>query len=368
MSLKEKIVELQIKKPKIFVILTILITLLSLGGYLKILNNLQPSVEKLLPQETEVVKNINFLRDYYDIDAIQLVIKSSQDLRDPNVLKFFDQLKGYLITLPHITEVQTPADIVKEYYKVIPEEKEKIRKVVSLDPRFHYFYNNDYSLAIIYIYTDLGANTWLTLKTLNEIRNNINNLQQKFPFDFEYYLTGFPALNIDLFFSIIFDFIKISFVAFSVILLILIIKFRNLKEVLLVISVIFFPLIWTTGIIGYLGLELTIVSTVYGAMLMALGISYGINFYNTYLQERERFKDKEKALRETSNMLMTALVGSSLTTIASFIALLAGIVPSYRALGIILAIGIFLVLFYTLIIFPAFISIKEKIYLNQHKV
>jgi predicted RND superfamily exporter protein len=365
MSLKEKIIDLQIKKPKLFVILTIILTLISLGGYFNILNNLQPSVEKLLPQQTEVVKNINFLRDYYDIDAIQLVIKSDQDLRDPLVLKFFDQLKGYLKTLPHISKVQTPADIVKEYYKIIPEEKEKIRKITSLDPRFHYFYSYDYSLAVIYIYTDLGANTWLTLKTLNQIRDNIKNLEKKFPYKLEYYLTGFPALNIDLFFSIIFDFIKISIIAFAIILLILIIKFRNFKEVLLVISVIFFPLIWTTGIIGYLGLELTIVSTVYAAMLMALGISYGINFYNTYLQEKERFKNKEKALRETSNMLMTALVGSSLTTIASFIALLAGIVPSYRSLGIILAIGIFLVLFYTLIIFPAFVSIKEKIYIGK---
>ncbi|HIQ51426.1 MAG TPA: hypothetical protein EYH54_05660 [Nautiliaceae bacterium] len=365
MGLKEKIIDLQIKKPKLFILLLIILTILSSGGYFKIINNLQPSVEKLLPSETEVVKNINFLRDYYDIDAIQIVIKSNQDLRDPLALKFFDQLKNYLKTIPHITEIQTPSDIVKEHYNFIPEEKEKIRKITSLDPRFHYFYNSDFSLAVIYVYTDLGANTWLTLKTLNEIRNNINNLRHNFPFDFEYYLTGFPALNIDLFFSIIFDFIKISFVAFSIILIILIIKFKNPKEVLLVISVIFFPLIWTTGIIGYLGLELTIVSTVYGAMLMALGISYGINFYNTYLQEKRRLKDKEKALRETSNMLMTALIGSSLTTIASFIALLFGIVPSYKALGIILAIGIFLVLFYTLIIFPAFISIKEKIYVNQ---
>ncbi len=366
MGLKEKLIDLQVKKPFLFVILTLILTILSIPGYFNLLSCLQPSVEKLLPQQTEVVKNINLIRDQYDIDAIQLVVVSSGDLRDPEVLKTFDYFKQYLQQkVPYISKIMTPTDVVKEDLGRIPNTKEEVMKVVSLDPRFRYFFNHDYHVGVIYIYTSVGPDTWKALEVINTIKKHIQNLERYFPFEAKFYLTGFPALNIDLFFSIIFDFIKISFVAFALIVAVLIFKFRRFTDVLLVLSVIIFPLIWTTGIIGYLKLELTIVSTVFAAMLMALGISYGINFYNTYLQEKEKLKDKEKALRETTNMLLTALVGSSLTTIASFIALLSGVVPSYRSLGIILAIGISLVLIYTLIIFPAFISIKEKIYLNS---
>jgi len=365
---KEKLIELQLNKPQLFLVATLVITLLTIPGYFNLLNCLQPSVEKLLPKQEEVVKNINLIRDQYDIDAIQLVIEANGDLRDPQALKTFDYFKHYLQQkVPYISYISTPADIVKEDLGRIPNVKEDVMKVVEKDPRFRYYYNHDYSVGVIYIYTDVGADTWKALEVINTIKKHMNNLERYFPFDTKVYLTGFPALNIDLFFSIIFDFIKISAVAFAVILLILIIKFRRAIDVLLVVSVIFFPLIWTTGIIGYLGLELTIVSTVFGAMLMALGISYGINFYNTYLQEKEKLKDKREALKETTSMLLTALVGSSLTTIASFIALLSGVVPSYRSLGIILAIGISLVLIYTLIIFPAFISLKEGIHKIESK-
>ncbi|MEO2154931.1 MAG: MMPL family transporter [Nanoarchaeota archaeon] len=363
MSFKEKLIDLQVKKPYIFILLTVALTILAIPGYFNLMSCLQPSVEKLLPKQAEVVKNINLVRDQFDVDAIQIVIDTNNDLRDPNALKTFDYFKNYLQEkVPHITKIMTPADIVKEDLSYIPNTKEEVMKVVELDPRFRYFYNHDYRLAVIYVYTDIGPDTRLALNVIDTLKKHMQEFERYFPFDTKVYLTGFPALNIDLFFSIIFDFIKISLVAFAIILAILVVKFRRISEVLLVISVIIFPLLWTTGIIGYLHLELTMVSTVFGAMLMALGISYGINFYNTYLQEKEKLKDKEKALRETTNMLLTALVGSSLTTIASFIALLAGIVPSYRSLGIILAIGISLVLIYTLIIFPAFISIKEGIY------
>jgi predicted RND superfamily exporter protein len=73
-------------------------------------------------------------------------------------------------------------------------------------------------------------------------------------------------------------------------------------------------------------------------------------------------KNKEKALKKTMSEITLALIGSSFTTIASFIALLSGILPSYKALGIILAIGISFVLIYTILIFPSFIVLKEKIY------
>ncbi len=366
MGLIEKLNDFQIKNYKLVLLLNLLITLAFIPGYFNLLNVVEPSVEKLLPEKEQVVKNINILRNYYDIDAIQLVIKTDEDIKDPNFLKFLDYLKNYLEKEEHISKVQTLSDIVKEDLGYIPNRKQEVKNILEKDPRAAYFKNYDDTLTVVYIYTDVGADTWLTLETLNNIKERLKELKRYYS-NFEYWLAGFPALNIDLFLSIIFDFIKISFLAFAVIFLILLIKLRNIKEVFLVLTVIIFPLLWTTGAIGYFHLPLTIVSTVFGAMLMALGISYGTNVYNTYLQEKKRLKDKEKALKKTMSDITLALIGSSFTTIASFIALLSGILPSYKALGIILAIGISFVLIYTILIFPSFIALKEKINIRGEK-
>jgi predicted RND superfamily exporter protein len=96
------------------------------------------------------------------------------------------------------------------------------------------------------------------------------------------------------------------------------------------------------------------------AMIMALGSSYGINsvyhFYDDFLLQYPR----KEAIARFQEFLIVGLSGSALAEIAGFMALLFGIMPSMRSLGIILAIGIFFALFVSVVILPAFFSLLEN--------
>ena len=109
------------------------------------------------------------------------------------------------------------------------------------------------------------------------------------------------------------------------------------------------------GIIGYLQLTITVVSMVAAAMIIGLGIDFAIHVSFTYYNNIEKHS-KKQALIETLQELLRAMLGASLTTIAGFLALLFGILPAMKILGIILAIGIGITLISAIILLPALLS------------
>src|SRR6056297_2934678 len=92
-------------------------------------------------------------------------------------------------------------------------------------------------------------------------------------------------------------------------------------------------------ITGYLGLTITVVSMVAAAMIMGLGIDFGIHFVHGFFENRKT-KSSYDSLSEVMQELLRAMVGASFTTIAGFLALLFGVLPAMKTLGIILALGI----------------------------
>ena len=69
---------------------------------------------------------------------------------------------------------------------------------------------------------------------------------------------------------------------------------------------------------------------------------------------------KNKTLEELNKDLIRALVGSSLTTSAGFLALLAGVLPAMKNLGIVLAIGITVTLITSIFFLPVIIFKLDK--------
>ncbi|HIH23594.1 TPA: MMPL family transporter [Candidatus Woesearchaeota archaeon] len=134
----------------------------------------------------------------------------------------------------------------------------------------------------------------------------------------------------------------------------------DIKKTIYSMVIMMLSLIWALGVTGYAGIELNVVTMVAAAMIMALGSSYGINsvyhFYDDFLVQYPR----KEAIAKFQEFLIVGLSGSALAEIAGFMALLFGIMPSMRSLGIILAIGIFFALFVSVVILPAFFVLLEK--------
>ena len=91
----EKIVKAQLKYPKYFLIAFGIIILLLVPGIFNLVGNIEPSLEKLLPQDIQEVKTMNDMRTQFGADMIYLLVyaeDSLSDIRNPQLFTYVDLL------------------------------------------------------------------------------------------------------------------------------------------------------------------------------------------------------------------------------------------------------------------------------------
>lgn len=361
-KLGKKLAQAQIRKPAAFMLALVVLVLAFLPGLPLLLNNIEPSLEKILPQQVDEVKVMNDMRSQFGADMMYIIVRAdgpSYDVRDPDVLKYVDILSTRLLEHNMILEINSLSTLVKSANNnIIPESKQEIKNSLSFNPRSAMFMNRDYSLALIQIRSDTGASSETINEVVNYIEEEIHNTEQYNP-GVSLEITGFNALDKATFEVIIADFQYITGFTFIFMLVFLFIYFKSWRKVVSAISIILVSVIITLGITGYLGITVTVITMVAAAMIMALGISYGINVTYDYYSLREEFQ-KEESLEKLNSGLIRALVGSSLTTSAGFLALLFGIIPAMKNLGVVLAIGIIVTLVASIAFLPVIIFKLDK--------
>ncbi len=364
-SLGRAIGDLQERRPMRFLLMALLVTLATLPGLPLLINHVEPSIEKVLPQDVEVVQTMNAMRSQYGADMMYLVLQPYRtagtvvDMRSPDVLRYEDLLAAKLRERQSILEVQTLADFVRrDNGGTLPIDADETRRLIANDPASGLFLGADDGVGIIHIRSDTGASAQLIRETVEAIDEDVASLTADNP-GVKVHLTGFNAIDKATFEIIIADFASITLWSFLFMLAFLFLYYKgSVRKVLLSISVIMLALIWTLGLTGYLGITITVVTMVAAAMIMALGISYGIHTVHRYSELREEHPPGE-SLVLMQEELLRAMLGSSLTTSAGFLALLFGVLPAMKNLGVILAMGIVITLAATVLVVPVIIRITD---------
>jgi predicted RND superfamily exporter protein len=341
----------QEKHPWAYVGVSILILVLSLPGLGLLIGHVEPSLEKVLPSDIQEIRTMNAMRAQFGADMMHIVLVAQpplSDVLDPQAITYMQDLTLRLKDREFIRGVQSISDIIQT-----PIQSEEQSRELRENPFIHNFVTYDRSIAVIHVQTDTGA----TAKTIELVSQDIQAVIAEFDAQnsgFSVSLTGFNAIDRATFRVIISDFMKITGVSFGLLLLFLFVYFRSVKRVFISITLLLLSVMITLGIVGYSTMTITVVTMVSAAMIMALGISYAINI----LYEYDSLPKKRIATLQEN--LVVALVGSSLTTIAGFLALLFGVMPAMKNLGIVLAIGILVTVLVGIITIPALIWLLEK--------
>ena len=362
-ELAERIVKMQLKMPMAFIIVAAIITIALVPGIFKLVGNVEPSLEKVLPQDVEEVKTMNDMRTQFGADMMYLVVKTESpvnDIREPLLLKYIDILSEKLRTQEHILEINNIADIVKEENRgIIPESLIEVKEILRLNPITPRYVNDDYSITIIEIRSDTGNAAEIIKEVVDKIKIDIMSVEELNP-GAKIEITGFNAIDKATFEVIISDFGYITIISMVLVGIVVFITFRSFNRGMMPMIVVMTAIIWTMGIIGYLGLTITVVTMVAAAMIMGLGIDFGIHIVYGYFKLKEE-KSKTESIKETMKELLRAMIGASFTTIAGFLALLSGVLPAMKILGIILAIGIFNTLIGAIFLLPVILIYYDKI-------
>jgi hypothetical protein len=334
---------------------------LLIPGIFNLVQNVEPSLEKVLPQEIEEVKLMNDMRTQFGADMMYLVVYAEGpvvDIRSPEAITYLSVLGDKLRTTENIIEITSLADLVKEVNSgIIPDSINDVKEKLRLNPKTPGFVNSDYSFTVLRIRSDTGASASLIKKVVDQINTDIASLESINP-GLRTEITGFNAIDKATFEVIISDFGFITIISMLLVMLVVWITFKKFTKGMLPMIVVMLALLWTMGIVGYVGLTITVVSMVSAAMIMGLGIDFGIHVVHNYYELRNKYSRKE-SLGGTMKELLRAMVGASLTTMAGFLALLFGVLPAMKTLGIMLALGIFNTLIGAVFVLPAIIYIYD---------
>lgn len=111
---------------------------------------------------------------------------------------------------------------------------------------------------------------------------------------------------------------------------------------------------------GLLGIAISISTGVIGAVIIGLGVEYGIFMVSRYYEERARY-EPEDSLKITVSNIGASTFGSAATTTAAFLALTLSVMPMVQHLGQTLALGITYCWLAANIVNPCFIIFEERI-------
>lgn len=305
--------EAQTSKPWWFVSGFVLLLLVTIPGIFLLVTNVQASLENVLPSDVPSVAAMNDARTQYSADMLHVVIYATNAVVDVN------QAQDYAHEIAHRLE-QAPL--------IVHVQSEFTVQSV----------NADKTLAVIDVQADTGTSTQQISQVLAEIEQAIEASQASNP-GVRTQITGFAAIDQATFSTIMSDFLRITGLAMLLIVLVVYALFRSARYTAIPMIAVLVALVATMGVTGYLDVTITVVTMVAAAMILGLGIDFGIHTIHSYTQYRKKLSAKH-AMQHTVNELFRAQLGASLTTSAGFLALGLGVLPAMADLGLVLAIGI----------------------------
>jgi predicted RND superfamily exporter protein len=361
----KKIAHFQVEKPFLAVALLLALTIAIWGGVSQV--RTVASLEQMMPKEVEEIRAFNELRDNHlgqDMLAIVIAIDRDStiengitDIRDQRVYNYVKELKTQIQTQPDIIEAYAFSDLIEE--DLTQTQYNQAIKNPAIKEMLSNYINVDYSITIILATTDVSADDPrmnLLSEKIKQITKNSGSLPST-----KTYFTGTPIIQQRLGELISQDRNNTQWISTLLVFLITMIIFGSFTSAVVPIIVVTISINWLYGTMGYSNLPISTLAGGVAAMVIGIGIDFAIHIINKFKYERKKglnIKDSiEAAVVETG----TALSATSLTTISAFLAFLFGAMPEMGRFGMLMAIGIFYALIFSLYGLPAILVLEEKL-------
>ncbi len=286
-----------------------------------------------LPQDLESTQGQKILdKTFHNAATSMLILK---DTEESEVLK----LKDKISSIEGVDSVIWRDDIVDV----------SVPKMMLPDKLKDAFYRED--TTILFIKFQNSASSDETMSAIDKIRG----IAKK-----EAWLSGISALVKDTK-----DLISTEtpiYVGIAVLLSFIVLCFTT-ESILIAILFLFnilFAILYNMGTNYFLGEISYLTKSIAAVLQLAVTMDYSIFLYHRYEEERSKHDDHIDAMASAVAQTISAIAGSSLTTIAGFLALLAMQLTLGKDIGIVMAKGVVFGLITAVTILPGLILIFEK--------
>jgi hydrophobe/amphiphile efflux-3 (HAE3) family protein len=343
-------------------IFAILFSIIMVAGIFKV--SIQTDMNKEMPQQLPIYQLNDKIRDKFGgQDSVFVVLtidentnlkNAPRDIRDPSVISYMISLEDTLKEESSIEGVTSAASYLR--YASIPN-LESVKAELKRMPQVSALFSKDYKTTVMFITTDVGSSEEKIHALTRLINEKTSGLAK--PPGVRVMYTGTPPMRMTILGLLNHDAVFTISLASIIILFLLFLTERSVTKGLLVFVPLFLGLIWTMGTMGWIGMKLSIATVGLGAMILGLGVEYGVFMYTRYKEERDKDKDQLESLRVSVPAVGTSILGSGLTTIVGFLALALSFFPMMQHLGITLALGITYCLIVAVIVSPVIFLLEE---------
>ena len=330
----KKYIEIIFKKKKIFFVIFAVLNILAIFGLTKIKMNTDFSIFSVSSSQSEEI--LTDLQDSFQSRDNILIVLEDDDFTNEDISLLYDY-QEYLNSIDSISYVSG----------VIPEELSFAGNIITHDQMntvmLESYFNmlqdfspvkemdgKTYYVISIYIEENFGRQQ---LKDIESITNELS---------YENYISGelYNQLKVvDYILSIL---IFLPPIAILVILIVFGLQLGKFKTALLSVLPAGIGSLWTFGIIGFLGNEISILTAIVPIFVIVIGSADGLHFLTHYQEGIKQGFTVEKSLYETLRVVGKPMVITTLTSMVGFLSLLSMNTGSVVDLAYFATLGIFL--------------------------
>ena len=327
----EKIAHRLTRKPKLVALIAVLMLIPSIIGYAA--TRINYDILSYLPQDLPSSQGEKLLEEPFHMAATSMLVVEGMPAGYTNdLINAIKDVPGVsnAIWVSNLVGIQLPTDMIPADFREM-------------------FYSGDSTMMIIQ-YEKAGASDD-TMQAIHQIRNICNE---------KCFLAGFSVVVKDT--RDVMDRELPIFVGLAVVLALfaMLLTLESTVLPLIVLASIGLAIIYNMGTNIFLG-EISYITKAIAAVLqLGVTMDYSIFLYRRYEEERENYDDKRDAMAQAIMAAFRSLSGSSLTTIAGFLALCVMRLTLGRDIGVVMAKGVVLGVATVILVMPAFVLIFDK--------
>ena len=327
------------KHRKFILILTLILLIPSIIGMKA--TRINYDILVYLPDDIETIKGENILSEDFNMGAFSMIILDNMDTKD--ILSLENKIKE----LDNVEKAVSIADITGTGFptQMLPDEVKDA------------FYKDGSTLMLVTFKDQISSDS--TLEAVEKIRD-ITDEHCK--------VSGMTSTVLDT--RNLSDSEIVIYVIIAVILCLIVLEIAldsYLAPVLLLLN-IGIAILFNMGSNIFLGQISYITKAISAVLQLGVTMDFAIFLYHSYMQEKEKTSDIYEAMKNAICKTLLSVVGSSITTIAGFLALCSMDLTLGKDIGIVMAKGVLLGVICVVTVLPAmllqFNSLIEK---TKHK-
>lgn len=320
------------KHSLLIVIITLILIIPATIGYFKTKVNYDILV--YLPKDIETIKGQNILTDDFNMGAFSVTIVDN--MADKDLLKLENKIRevdgvNKVLTINDLTGNAIPTEILPDTIK------EKVAKGKS---------------KLMLITFNESTSDDMTLAAVNEIRSVTDDTCK---------IGGMSAMVLDT--KELFNSEMALYIVIAVVLciVVLIVSLDSYIVPFLLIANIGIAILFNMGSNILFGEICYITKAIAAVLQLGVTTDFSIFLYHKYEKAKQEYKDKKEAMSNAICETLVSVFGSSLTTIAGFLALCTMNLTLGVDIGLVMAKGVLFGLICVVTLFPSLLLLFDKI-------